>query len=957
MTDKQFLIDINPDIELPEYGLVLTKLNEEPLCELHNIEDLEIKPYFSNIDEISFRVPFHRTENDGTQIKNELYDLVDGSMMVLVNEMKYFILTKPEVKTNEQTGEIYKSILGFSREYEFGQKILSGYEGVSRKLYDYSNSVDENGLEIGFLNYIEAHTSWKIGYINANLLLKFRYLSFPKSTFLQAMAEVQKTFECVFQYNTINKTIDAYEISQLGHDRGLYISNGNFINNLTQTINHDEIKTRLYLYGKDNISIQSISITGQPYIENFDFFKNTKYMTQDLIDTLNTYDDYIDTKEGEYNGYLSQLETHNNTLSTKEIELRSLQTELAVIQSNLDIAIADNQSTAILKNQETTKIGEISTKQNEINTVKSQINTVHTNINTLKSQINKSNHFTEEQLKELDVFIREDEYSDSNYTEDNLEELLESGKKVLKKISYPTLQFNVDVDDFLSLVEAQHIWDKFILGDLINLEHEELNFDIQVRLVGYTHNPDSNKLNLIFSNRESVDDANIYLKDLLESITTTSSTVDFSRFKWDKGEDAQYTISKYVSSALDLTKQSLLKAEGQIPLADKRGIWITKENPDGSIDQKQMRIVNNVLAITNDDWNTVSTAITGDGIVAETIIGKLGAFATVQANQIVVSDDGSFIPDEVLGGKILKQDEIYNGVVINTANGIQVTASNNLARSTFNASEGILVESRPNTSSAWQRNFYVDTNGKLQAKNIEIDGSGKFTGEIQATSGKFVGRIEANEGFFKGDITGASGTFGGVVNASDYRINGISIIDNNKIKGDYIKNIKTDQLIAGSAKISTALIEDLVVGGNVQMGADATISWKNVNNQPFIPSTASDVGALPSDTEIPDDAYITRISKNAITTEFINAKDISAKRIVSNDGNSTFTATSDGVTLNAFSSEQLAIGHDGITGWNIGTAGEPLYIGGKGSSKNWVHFETDVVFTNANVRGLNIAFN
>ena len=100
-----------------------------------------------------------------------------------------------------------------------------------------------------------------------------------------------------------------------------------------------------------------------------------------------------------------------------------------------------------------------------------------------------NNHLTSEEIKELDPFIREDEFSDSNYTEDNLEELLLEGKKILNKISYPNIQFNVDVVSFLDLVEAQHIWDKFVLGDLVTLVHEELNFDYEVRLVGYTHAP------------------------------------------------------------------------------------------------------------------------------------------------------------------------------------------------------------------------------------------------------------------------------------------------------------------------------------------------------------------------------------------------------------------------------------------------------------------------------------
>ena len=75
MLQNQFLLNINPNIELPKYELVLTKLNEEPITSLKNIENFEIKAYFANIDEISFRIPFYRTDTDGTQVKNELFIL------------------------------------------------------------------------------------------------------------------------------------------------------------------------------------------------------------------------------------------------------------------------------------------------------------------------------------------------------------------------------------------------------------------------------------------------------------------------------------------------------------------------------------------------------------------------------------------------------------------------------------------------------------------------------------------------------------------------------------------------------------------------------------------------------------------------------------------------------------------------------------------------------------------
>ena len=154
-----------------------------------------------------------------------------------------------------------------------------GYDGVSRMIYDPTHSVDENGLEIGFLNYIERNTSWRVGYVNANLLNKYRYLSFSKSTYLQALQDVQQTFGCLFRFDTINKVIDAYEVAQLGKNQGLYISDKNFLNSLSQRINYDEVKTRLYLYGRDNISIQEINVTGQPYMKTLVFQKYKIYDT------------------------------------------------------------------------------------------------------------------------------------------------------------------------------------------------------------------------------------------------------------------------------------------------------------------------------------------------------------------------------------------------------------------------------------------------------------------------------------------------------------------------------------------------------------------------------------------------------------------------------------------------------------------------------------------------------
>jgi phage minor structural protein len=62
--------------------------------------------------------------------------------------------------------------------------------------------------------------------------------------------------------------------------------------------------------------------------------------------------------------------------------------------------------------------------------------------------------------------------------------------------------------------------------------------------------------------------------------------------------------------------------------------------------------------------------------------------------------------------------------------------------------------------------------------------------------------------------------------------------------GVYTGLVSTNQLIAGTSKITTAMIENLVVGSNVTMGSNAYLSWNNVINQPFIPTSADQIGGI-----------------------------------------------------------------------------------------------------------------
>jgi hypothetical protein len=64
--------------------------------------------------------------------------------------------------------------------------------------------------------------------------------------------------------------------------------------------------------------------------------------------------------------------------------------------------------------------------------------------------------------------------------------------------------------------------------------------------------------------------------------------------------------------------------------------------------------------------------------------------------------------------------------------------------------------------------------------------------------------------------------------------------------GIWTPKVYATNISALLGKITVAQIEQLEVGTNVTMGPNASISWSQVSSRPYIPSTAADVGAIPS---------------------------------------------------------------------------------------------------------------
>jgi hypothetical protein len=636
---KFLLIDLIKNIynEPLKVKIILCKSDyiRTPMFELSEAYKISLTQRFADIDEINFTIPYYIMRN-GIQIKNPKFDLIKGDLLLLVEilgNQQYFIIKEAESNGSDIQD---KEIKAYSLEYTFSDKLVRGYTGT-KKIYDISNP------EEGVLNYIISEFPyWSIEYVNPSLLSRFRTFDESERNMWDFIRDLQTTYECVLLFDTVNRTIRADEIQNIGQNKGLIIGQDNYIKNINIKPNYDEVVTRLYPYGKDNLSINSLNPTGTDYIETYEYYKTTDFMSQDLIDALDNYNTLVNSKQSQFQTLLSELEILQDELqnlyTNPTTGLVQLELELSQIRDQIYTAVATNTQpnfdNSVLQNLENDKLIQISNKETQITNKETDITVKLGEITTLKNELAIENNFTENEIKEWSLFWKSKTWRDNNYFD--VEELYEDSKDYLLRLAQPALQFNIDSICFLKAVSEQVNWDKLIngLGDLINIEYDKFGLRLEVRLVSFTYDFDGGGLNLEFSNKNSIDDPLIYLFDLQRSSINTSTTIDINKFKYGKYDTERSDILTYINSELDLAKQKAIAGKDEDVTIDERGITLQNKVNTNDV----VRLLSNLMVFSDDGMNTVKTAISAKGIIAEHLISKI----ILSSNLFIEDESGEF---------------------------------------------------------------------------------------------------------------------------------------------------------------------------------------------------------------------------------------------------------------------------------------------------------------------------
>lgn len=389
---------------------VLKNTFGSPIGTLGSAMDVAADIKFNETSVLEFIIP---AQIDGVATPH--YESAIGMRIIEWEDIGQFILMNPK-EVNDGVKK-QKQCKAYSLEYEFTFKKLS----LAEATYNFWNPTMPDGTLLQII--LDLMPSWSVGRIDSELVGKYRTFEVSNENLYNFIkGTVQKSYNCIFDFDTMNRRINVISAKSTVSTNPVYISNSNLAKEITVEENTENIVTRLDVNGADGVTIRDVNPTGTNQIINLDYFMNSDNFDNSLIekywDWKNTYKNYQQQYYNlsvEYALLIMQKTTEQAALTDLEGEMTSLENSQAVIiqaiASNLD-----QQSSLDAIN------ADIASKQMEINGKKAQIASIEANAEAVYNelaQINKltkfESYFTQEEYLQLDRYIKDDAVSESSF--------------------------------------------------------------------------------------------------------------------------------------------------------------------------------------------------------------------------------------------------------------------------------------------------------------------------------------------------------------------------------------------------------------------------------------------------------------------------------------------------------------------------------------------------------------
>lgn len=288
-------------------------------------------------------------------------------------------------------------------------------------------------------------------------------------------------------------------------------------------------------------------------------------------------------------------------------------------------------------------------------------------------------------------FRREDKYSNDNYISDGLDnaqliakaqEFLETAQREIYKSAEIQHTISTRLKNLLVIKRFKPFVNMFEVGSFMRIKID--NNIYKLRLIEYEIDFNNlENINVEFSDILKTANGMSDEQSLISNIKRMSTSYGAIQRQSEKGNKSKSIVDTWKSNGVNAVDVNLFSENisGQCQTWDEHGILCRKyDEVQGKYDDKQLKIINSTIAMTDDNWQTAKTAVglikyldsNGNpaeyyGVNGEVIMGKMLIGQQLQiyneGNNLRFDNNGLSVTD-----KQSDTDFIYNEVKIDPSN-------------------------------------------------------------------------------------------------------------------------------------------------------------------------------------------------------------------------------------------------------------------------------------------------
>ena len=572
----------------------------------------------------------------------------------------------------------------------------------------------------------------------------------------------------------------------------------NKIDNLSITTANSAVLgiAKILVHPSYKVVINNSSLSGTTWSGNFEVINMYDEDDSAFSNTINItinddYNNFVNQKLDKIlNDYYEEFKTDISSLFKKDLSnfssqlkkysLNGLNSLYDACQSCLDILIeqgvSSDTSNDLYNAIYLPYYNKLSAIQSEINLREQEINIIvslyddnskglQDYIDDIKldmqDKLNFEKYIGADLWTEFCSFRREDTYENTNYISDGLDnadlfknalEFIDVAQKEIYKSANLQHKLTSTLNNLLVIKEFRPLVKYFSCGNWIRIKIDDTIY--KLRLLEYNLDFDNlNNFDVTFSDVTYGVDGMTDTKSILDKAGSMATSYDSVKRQASQGADGNGRIQNWIYKGLDATTINIInRSENQTQSWDKHGMLYRQyDDITESYLDTQLKIINQGLYITDDNWKTTRTGIgkfiyldpkdgvykEGYGVIADTICSNLILSEEVGIynpdSSIVINKDGISVSDPnntssnkpsvtiTPDGKLTCNGANIRGDIIANSLTLTDSAMNGLVNS---LGDDFVPFNVPIENNYGEKYFFqVDRTGFLQAKNAYISGT------------------------------------------------------------------------------------------------------------------------------------------------------------------------------------------------------------------------------------------